>query len=218
MRAGLVVLTLLVACESGQEAVVDEPANPWTGPLVSKAEPGPEVAPQAQGDGDGDGEGPEEVEFDWADGPFDKDLDGDGKPETISWICERPQRVHVNKAVFKEDGRYADLLGSTVTTIDLDPETPGVQLVFIGDEHEEAGPDRHVILNYRKGKLELLWEQDARVSFYVDGSWESEQADCNDIDLVYTTTTEIHRLEKGKVVTERDVSVEKIEEGSCAKP
>ena len=42
--------------------------------------------------------------------------------------------------------------------------------------------------------------------------------DCDDAELVFTTTTETHRWIEGKVVTQREVSKEKIEAEDCAEP
>ena len=216
----------------GIDPEVDEPANQWTGPLARPAveakgeaarpdedarQPSKSADDEAEHEDDED-EGPEEQELDWPDGPFEKDLDADGTPEKINWFCEPPQRVRVNQAVFKENGSYADLMGCTVSSVDLDPEVPGLQLLFIGDEHEEAGSDRHVLLEYKNGTLTEIWSAYADVSFYVDGSWASEDGDCNEFELVYTTTTETHRWVNGKVETKREVSTHPIDAEDCAEP
>ena len=215
------MLVFVFGCRVPADGDPDEPAPEVEAPLPpSVAAPRTDAAAGGQDEDDeqDDEPGAEEVELEWPEGPFEADLDADGVVEKISWSCDAKTRVQAGAASYEEKHGYAELIGCTTTTLDLDPKRPGRELLFIGDEHEEAGPDRHVILSYVEGKLVPIWAGDASISFYPDGSWVSETYDCDDVGLIFTTTTQTHRWVDGKVQTQTEVAEEKIEAGDCAEP
>jgi hypothetical protein len=161
---------------------------------------------------------PESAEVDWVESPLRADLDGDGKPESISWSCGGRLSIKVGRARVSEAYDVVEEHGCSAAVVTLRPGEAERQLVFAIDEHEEVGPDLCFLYAYRKGKLEQLWSDKVSLDFLVDGSWVTETSDCYEARGYIATLTGRHRWDGNDVTSEESEDRTPVQEGDCAEP
>lgn len=156
-------------------------------------------------------EEPEPIDLDVHLEPFEVELDGDDRPETVSWTCvENELDLRVGEATHRTALEFADLIGCAVHVVDLDPDQPGKQLWVNADEHDEAGPDRNFLLHVAGGEIEVIWAENLALDLYADGSWRTEDTTCDEAQRVHRTTTTVWRWQAGKVGQSAEVHTEPI--------
>jgi hypothetical protein len=139
--------------------------------------------------------------------PFEADLDGDGRPESISWTCTvASAELRVGRAKYRGKLGFSDLIGCAVAVVDVDPDVAGSQLWLHADEHDEVGPNRNFLLREVGGKLEEIWVEDLEFELYVDGSWRTEASECIEAQRLYRTTTTVWRWREARLVDDAKVS------------
>jgi len=163
-------------------------------------------------------EAPASAEVEWVDSPLQADLDGDGKPESISWTCGGTLGIRVGRARVSEAYHLVEERDCSAGLVVLQPSEATRQLVFTIDEHEEVGPDLHFLYAYREGKLEQLWTDKVTLDFLVDGSWVTETSECYEGAGYLETIAGLHRWDGATVTSEQSKSRTPVEPGDCAEP
>jgi len=160
----------------------------------------------------------EELELDWKESPFQADLDGDGRPESIRYRCEPKLEVVVASSQATAPLGISELVGCQAAIVRLNPGSSRRQLLVVADEHEEAGPDSYFLYGYLGGVLAPVWFGSAEIVFFPDGRWVATEGECDDVSNQYRTTTTTMTWSGAKVVKSAKVSTEAVEAGSCDDP
>lgn len=187
--------------------VVPPRASAAEGAATTEAEP----APAAD-------ELPASAEAEWVESPLEADLDGDGVAESIAWTCGGTLTLEVGRARLQEAYSLVEEQGCGAAVVALRPGGAARQLMIVIDEHDEVGPDLHLMVAYREGRLETVWSDRASVDVLVDGSWVTETHACYEGAGYLATYTGRHRWDGEAVTSEEDESRTPVEPGDCAEP
>ena len=157
----------------------------------------------------------EEVNYDWHDGAFEADVDGDGKVETIEFGCEGKISVNVGGVRAEVPDTTSELMGCGAAAV-ATKVGQGKQIVVVAYEHEEVGPPHYVMFAMDGGALGWVWQDAGEITFH-QGGWKLSSTECLEVGELVTTTKTMQWVGDTVDVSE-DESREPIEPEGCAQP
>jgi hypothetical protein len=169
---------------------------------------------------DEDEDADEPLELDEVCDGLEADLDGDGKPEAISWTCDEDDTLHqITIAGTRARHRLdvSNVMGCCASIVDLDAGRPGSELWFVADVHDEVGADGHWLLRFDGRRLVTVWRSDVHAEFFADGSWSTVDYECDAGKHEFRTITSRWRIgPAGKPVASEQVESKQVSEDWCS--